>query len=371
MWPLFHAGMALGADSDHAFYASWVSLSLLFTVGTQVLLALLLQTLLGRLYPHLPDARQAMLVGLGVGQFVLSPPILFLVKYPVHGAPNDLLGYCLMLAALLCLARRRIAWFSGVSIAAAFCRETTLLIPFVFLFFDPLPLHRKLLPALLPVAALALLRILWPGPYDALSGWRVNASVPAETLGFLLLTFGPLWILGTLGYATLRNIPAAQDDPFLRMFIDSFPWSMLLTLGVTTAFAYLREIRIVYIMFLYFVPFSVIALYQHRAGIGMLARHKYYIGFFLAALLASIRFYFWMHPLTRSEVFDRAAMFNLLYLGYRNTPQYNWINIFVVCLFLSVICLPVMAVAWRPSGWRSRENPEGSRMDAPTNSRGA
>ena len=350
IWALYRAGISLGLDQDHAIYASFVAFLLLFMASTLFLLGLLTRTLLQRIAPELPRGTHSLLTGLAWALFVFSPPILFFVKYPVRGAPNDLLGYSLMIGALLLLAQRRIAWFCALSVLAVFCRETTLLMPFIFLFFDPLPWRRKLLPAALPVAVLVAYRVAWPGTYDPLpAGILLNLKFPAETLGFVLLTFGPLWLLAPLGYASLRRHEAAQRDPFLRTFTASSPWAFLLTMCICTAFSSLWEIRTSYILLFYFVPLSAIGLYLERDRIAALLKNKYFL-FYLAALsIEAVRFWMWMHPTTLPELIARAKMFDLLYVGYANSPQHNWINIFVVYLFLSAACVPVLSLLLRPS----------------------
>ncbi len=348
--------MFFGADKDHAAYYSFVTFLLLFTATTLFLLALLTRTLLERIYPDQAGRTRSLLVGVTWALFVLSPPILFFVKYPVRGAPNDMLGYSLMLAALLCMSLRRIFWFGAISTIAVFCRETTLLIPFIFLFFDPLPLRKKLLAVLLPVATLVMYRILWPGPYNPLSaGIELNLKVPVETMSYVLLTFGPLWILGALGCASLRRLETARADSFVRTLTTSFPWGVLLTMGICTAFSSLWEIRTAYILLFYFVPFSMVALYQERARIAALRKSKYFIFFVVALLIETVRFWFWMHPLTGDELIDRARMFDNIFYGYWDMPRNNWVNILMVYLPLTVGCLPFLAFAAAPPADPSRK----------------
>ncbi len=346
IWALYEGLMLFDIDKDRAAYCSFVAFLLLFMAGTLFLLGLLMRTMLERIYPDQPERTRRLLVGLSWALFVLSPPILFFVKYPVRGAPNDLLGFSLMIGALLLLARRRIAAFTAVCVIAVFCRETTLLVSFIFLFFDPLPWRRKLLPALLPVATLVAYRSAWPGTYEP-AGIMLNLKVPVETLAFVLLTFGPLWILGPLGYAGLRRIGTAQDDSFVRMLARSFPAGLLLTLGICTMLTSLYEIRTSYILLFYFVPFSTIFLYQERARIAALLKNRYFLFFIAALLIETVRFWFWMHPLTQGAFDERALMFDIIFYGYWNAPQYNWVDTLTVYLFLSAACLPFLVPRWR------------------------
>jgi hypothetical protein len=341
VWMAYAGLQRLGIDQDHAALYAFSIFLLLFMASTLFLLGELMRALLRRLYPAQDERTRWLLLGLSWTLFLSSPPILFFVKYPVRGAPNDLLGFSLMLAALLLQERRRIAAFTAVCVAAVFCRETTLLMPFIFLVADPLPLRRRLLPALLPVATLAVYRLAWPGYYDPIpSGLPLNLKVPVETLGFFLLTFGPLWILCPLGYLTLRRLPAAQDDPFVRGLVRSFPYGTALVLGISILFSSLYEIRIPYILLFYFVPFSALFLYEKRAQLLGLLKNRYFLLFLAGVLIEAVRFWFWMHPLTADEFYNRALMFDLIYYGYRNQPQNNWINTFVIYLFLSLACLP-------------------------------
>lgn len=350
IWVLYEAGIAAGIDKDHAALYAFTAFLVLFTASTLFVLALLCRNLLQRLYPAMPERTRARLIGLSWALFILSPPILFFVKYPVRGAPNDMLGFTLMMAALLLMSQRRIKAFTVLSVIAVFCRETTLLIPFIFLFFDPLPWRRKLLPALLPVAVLAIFRAAWPGTYPLLdAGIFLNLKVPVETLGFLLLTFGPLWVLAPLGWISLRRMQTAQQDPFVRTLVRSFPWAFLLTMVIDTAFTSLWEIRTSYILMFHFVPLSMLALYQQRARIAAVLKHRYFLFFVLAVLIESVRFWFWMHPLTTDELYDRAILFDNIFYGYWDMPREAWVGILATYLPLTVLCLPLLLFA-RPGG---------------------
>ena len=345
VWALYQADSLLGLTTESALFDAYVACSFLFTFTTVFLLGVLTGDLIRRLYPGCAAGTAATLVRLALLLFALSPPILFFVKYPVRGQPNDLIGYSLMLAALCCLSARRIVGFCLVCVLAAFCRETTLLLPFLFLFFYPLPLRRKLLPALLPVAALASFRLLWPGPYDAFEGARLNLSKPLETACFLLLTFGPLWILALLGYWHVRNSDRTPRDPLLHVLAASFPWSFLLTLAIVSAFASIWEIRIFYVLFFYFVPFAVIGLYQYGERIVQLCRNLYYLLFLLGVLILTCRFWVWMHPLNQHDFLERADRLGFIFFGYWNSPQHNWIRILTAELMLTAACLPFLSLA--------------------------
>lgn len=343
VWAVYAGLQRLGVDADHAALYAFAAFLFTFTASTLWLLGELMWVLLQRLYPGQDGRTRWLLLALSWALFLSSPPILFFVKYPVRGAPNDLLGFSLMIGALLLQERRRIAAFTAVCVAAVFCRETTLLMPFIFLVADPLPLRRKVLPALLPVAALVAYRLAWPGYYDPIpAGLPLNLKVPVETLAFFLLTFGPLWILCPLGWALLRRLPAAQADPFVRGLVRSFPWGAALALGICILLTSLYEIRTSYILLFYFVPFSALFLYEERRRLLALLRNRWFLLFQLALLIEGVRFWFWMHPLTEEGLYQRAAMFDIIFFGYWNHPQDNWVNSFVIYLFLTLACLPLL-----------------------------
>jgi hypothetical protein len=344
VWPLYQAMSFLGVEPQRAFYDAYVVCSLAFLSTTILMLGWLMGEWARRIAPDRPAADRQVLAGLALALFALSAPILFFVKFPIHGTPNDLIGYTLMLLALHCLSRQRIMAFVAVSVIAVFCRETTLLMSFIFLLFHPQPILRKLPAALLPVAELVLFRELWPGSYDALRGGRENLRVPMESAGFVLLTFGPLWILGALDYADLRKLKPAPGDPLLRMLTASFPYALLLTLGIATLLASLWEMRIVFMLFFYFIPFSVIAIHNRRRNIVALFRNKYVLLFIAASTAATFRFWIWMHPSDPGELVRRAQQFDFIFYGYINSPQHNWINVLTVYVFLFLASLPILTV---------------------------
>lgn len=340
LWAASEALQRAGLDPDRAFHHAFVACLFLFLFLTLLQLGAFTRALAAEVCGPLPPARQLRVAGVAMVLFVLSPPVLFLCKYPVHGSPNDLLGYFLMLAALHLGWRGRVAAACAVSTLAVFCRETTLLVPFALLFFRHVPLPARLGAALLPVAAFLAYRALWPGSYDALAGARANFALPLETLGFTLLVFGPLWILGPLGWRELAHSTAGRA-PALAALLRSFIPAAALVLGVTLLLGRMREIRIAAVLFVYVVPLSALWLYRCRVSLLRLLRSRYYLLWGLAAAAAVFRLRVWLLPRGAGDYATLASKLGVLFTGYTNTPQYNWMVISMVYLWLSLLALPL------------------------------
>ncbi len=78
--------------------------------------------------------------------YIGLPPMSFAFTFPVH-TREDLLGYTLLNLALIFLLEGKNLLFLLTAVAGAFCRETLLIAPLVFLFYAPsrVPVRIRLL----------------------------------------------------------------------------------------------------------------------------------------------------------------------------------------------------------------------------------
>lgn len=343
LWAIYQL-MALfpGIEKEHAFYYSFIASSFVFLFLTFYALGAFMRALIKEIYVNPGLRMKYLLISVALVLFAISPPVLFHYKYPVHGNPNDLLGYFLILVSLNFMLRRKFVYFCVVSTVAAFCRETTLLIPFIFLFFYAHPLWKKLVIALLPMTSFILFRVLWPGTYEVLYGGRANVSIPLETAVFGLLIFGPLWILGALGYLDLKNQKCTTNSAFVRAYVNSFPLALILTVSIVSWFASVREMRIAYVLFFYFVPFSAIFLHNHGKRILDFAKNKYFIFFLISSLVVIFRIWVWLLPSGVEGYTRLAKLFGTAFTGYWLHPEYNWVNITLIYLFLFIVCASLL-----------------------------
>ncbi|MCV6639325.1 hypothetical protein [Candidatus Albibeggiatoa sp. nov. NOAA] len=246
----------IGFNDLDAFYFSymlWVTISLflfLFTAGE------LLTLIMTRHNTQLIPQRQRLFY---VSVFVaaLLPPVLFAFKFPVHGSPNDFLSYTLIALSLIALAKEKYQYFVLIMIVSIFCRETNLISLAPLMLMQNISLLKRVSISFIVVMAYAAYRLMWPGHYDPLEGSAHNYIYPMESLLFLFLVFGPVWLLGILGYLSARK-STAPDDFFIQALNKSFLPVMLCVILVVWLFARVREIRIEYILFFYLIPYALL-----------------------------------------------------------------------------------------------------------------
>lgn len=355
------ASLVSGEADEQSFYYSYVVCFFVSLAVTLAAFGIFVRKVVLQIHKKENGQTAYWLAVAGMVVFALSPPILFLTKFPVHGSPNDLLGYFLMLVALIFIFEGKLVAFCLVSTAGVFCRETTLLVPFIFLFFRQYPLQKRFIVASTPVLVFAVYRTVWYGSYDVLFGSHANASIPIETFAFLLLIFGPVWILGVLGYLEIRSALHRSNPGPLQDLVRSFPAGLTLTSVIVLTFASIREMRIGFILFFYFIPFALIWVYSNRSAILEIVRNKYFALFAIAALVLIFRLWVWMTPGNSEQLVELNNLIRLVLAGplgfshaggesmygYLATSQDNWTKILAVHLFLFTICLPFLLIRKR------------------------
>lgn len=262
----------------------------------------------------------------------LSAPVFWAFKFPVHGSPNDFLGYTLISLALIALMKNHLFWFLVFCMAGIFCRETCLIVLLPFCLNKNIGITRKLGNILLLAIIFICYRHLWPGYYNPFDGAKLNWRFPLESLSFLFLTFGPFWLTSFIGY---QLICIHTKDDNIKAFNFSFMPAVITVLVVVFLLARVREIRIEFILFAYFIPYSVFYIQQ---------RHKEIISFIfsIAGLIATIavalilvRVYFIFTPITVIKHQALLQLFNHFYTGFGG----GWIKQFLAYLAVFLFLL--------------------------------
>lgn len=353
-------GVVPDISAENALYYSSIANQFILLAATLYALGMFTRKLAGQLLSGMDEEAGYLLAIGSILIFSLSPSILFFTKFPVHGTSNDLLGYLLTLAALYSLLEKKLLVFCAVATIGVFCRETTLLTPFIFLFFYRYPLFKKMVVVSIPLFVFVVYRIAWPGTYDPLVGNRINIAKPLETIIFAFLIFGPLWITGLLGY--FRCNARIAEQAAARWFVTSFPWAILLVSIITFLFSNLREIRIPFMLFFYFVPFSVIWIYENRNQIKNLLRKKFFVLYIIASIVVVFRLWLWMVPATTEELMALRDSIGTVLTGYMVRMQIgdiqiygpipsrydNWTAIVAFYLFLFLTSLPFLLIVKLP-----------------------
>lgn len=319
-------------------YMGW---AYLYMLATLYLLYSLVLMLFKPIAEHHPSYRALPLWGCLL--FLTAPPVLFLFKFPVHTRPNDVLAYCLMLLGLRLILQQKSRLVCLVACVAVFCRENLLLIPLVYLITSHDPARRKYLLSLLPCLLLVIYRLAWWERYDISVGSGHNFEYPLETYGFFFLVFGALWLTGIVGYIEMKR-SAYRQHPQWAILIKAFPVVTLLVIGTTVFLARVREMRILFLLFPFFIPFSVYWIIINAPEWKIKIRTPAYwicLGGVLAVILNGIQI---MHPKSELDHKFFSYTFAHLYGGFGG----GWFPILWPYLFIFLAILPFVFQYRRP-----------------------
>jgi hypothetical protein len=185
--------------------------------------------------------------------FLSSPPVTLAYVWPVH-TREDPLAYLLVILGLIAVLRSEVTTLVIISILGGLTRETTLIVPFVYLFYTKESFHKKLLVCLLSASAVIGIRIfLGYQPYNPLHGGIYNFRHLPETIIFLFMTYGVLWIPSlTMLYDKWKK--RASLSYYWRILVSSTPACLGLILGTNLIFARVQEIRISFLSFPWIIP---------------------------------------------------------------------------------------------------------------------
>ena len=206
--------------------------------------------------PHLKTKREYLFLT-SIFTLATLPPVLFTFKFPVHGGPNDFLGYTLISLCLLSLMNEKYIHFLFYALLGCFCRETNLIVlaPFILMFNVPL-VKRIAISSIIGIIFI-LYRLGWEGSYNPSEAAAHNYTYPIESFLFLFMVFAYFWLLGILGYIRVqRSVPF--ENHLARALNRSFWMVSISVISIVWAFARVREIRIEYILFIYFIPYGIV-----------------------------------------------------------------------------------------------------------------
>jgi len=268
---------------------------------------------------------------------IICPPVLFAFKFPIHGSPNDFLGYTLILLCLILIRSGKIILFTFFCLVSLLCRETNLIVLLPFVFLREVTLLKKLLVVIFAIAFLLVYRMAFPGTYDPFSGSMHNLNFPYESILFMFMIFGFLWCLGFAGWFELRKKP---NSDFIKSLVRSFIISIALVLIINLIFARIREIRIGFIVFFYFIPFSLYYLYLNIELFKKLISIIYFWLLIASLALVVLLVYIQILPIDEIDYSNKISIFNQFYGGFGG----GWINIFIIYLFLFLIMLSVVFI---------------------------
>jgi len=268
---------------------------------------------------------------------VICPPVLFAFKFPVHGSPNDFLSYTLILLCLILIRSGKIILFTFFCLVSLLCRETNLIVLLPFVFLREVTLLKRLLVVICAISFLLVYRMTFPGAYNPFSGSMHNLNFPYESVLFMFMIFGFIWCLGFAGWLELRK---KTNSDFIRSLVNSFIISIAFFLIINLIFARIREIRIGFILFFYFIPFSIYYLYANIELLKKLISSIYFWLLIACLALMVLLIYIQILPINEIDYSNKIAVLNQFYGGFGG----GWVNIFVIYLFLFLIMLSVIFI---------------------------
>jgi hypothetical protein len=261
------------------FYATYLFWSFVFFFTTAIALYYWLRMLdFGRLLSFL-----------GSILFLSSPPVTLAYIHPVH-TREDPLAYLLVILGMIAVFRSEVTMLVIISMLGGLTRETTLIVPFVYLFYTKESLPARFLVCLVSVSAIIGIRIfLGYQSYNPLvEGWAFNLRCLPETILFLFMVYGVLWIPGLAGiYERWKN--RASLSYYWRVLVSSTPACLGLILGTNLIFARVREIRIAFLSFPWIIPMCLGWLEANSSPWKPLGSKRYY---WLSVVFVFLLFYF-------------------------------------------------------------------------------
>ena len=262
------------------------------------------------------------------------PPVLFACKFPVHGSPNEFLGYALIAAAMQALLAGKLGRYVLFALCGIPCRETNLLTLLPLLVMGPGSVLARGTTALAIVVLSAVFHSLVGSSYDPLAGAHHNWEYPWESAGFAYLAFGPLW-LTAVGYG-LHAARCVQHRDAVR-WLCCAALSVLCVAAIVLCFARVREIRILFVLYIYVVPLGLLGV-QHFLGDMTRGRRLLLSAAVLVGAALTFRLYVALLPTDAEDFARKANALASLYGGFGS----GWQALFFTYFLLA---LPALAVA--------------------------
>jgi hypothetical protein len=272
-WSLFFA-----PTDAVSFYAVFVAWSFVFFYGALIAFYYYLRVL--------DFDRRTSFIGCLL--FLTAPPVLLAYKYPVY-TREDVLAYFLVILGLIAIFKSRPALMSVIAAAGALTRETTLIVPLVYLWASDDAWRKRIAYCIPPFIALIGVRLLWGfSNGNALESSILNFLFPGETLAFLFCVFGVLWLPYLIG---LHDHWQRRDslNYAWKVLTVSGPFIVVLVIGAAMFLARAREIRSSFIIFPWAIPFAL-DWFQSRVEYfaRLIRNNRYWIfAFSILALLSA------------------------------------------------------------------------------------
>jgi len=214
--------------------------------------------------------------------FTILPAMSFAFTFPVH-TREDLLCYTLLHLGLIALLKKRKLLFLLLAVTAVFCRETLLILPFLYFFYSKERIVTRALVSTIPVIAWILMRWLAGYEhYDALGlGLRDNLENIFQTCAFLLMSFNVLWLPFFFALASDQEAPSTE---LKVIFVSAMPVSFLI-LGSTFFLGRVMEIRLLYLLAPWIIPVVLYAVIQQRGEVTKYVRSTRFVLFAVGGFL--------------------------------------------------------------------------------------
>ena len=272
-----------GVDKINAIYSSYMIWTNIFIFAFLFYSGKLISALTLALDPSCKMDRETIFY-ISTLILALSPPVLFAFKFPIHGSPNDFLGYCLISLSLLSLLNQQIGRFVYFVIAGLFCRETNLIVLIPFVFITNISLPKRIAISTAVFSIFLLYRLGWQGSYKPTSGYLHNINFPFESMLFIFMVFSIFWVLGVLGYNYVRQRPAPHNS-LVESINKTFVGVTTLVFLIFFGLARVREIRLEFILFFYFIPYGLVySIHQWKSWMTIVKSYKIILVFIITAI---------------------------------------------------------------------------------------
>jgi hypothetical protein len=189
--------------------------------------------------------------------YLLLPPMSMAFTYPVH-TKEDLLGFVLLNTGLISFFRKNDLLFFIACILGAFCRETLLILPFIYLLYSDRPIILRIVFIVVPTLIFIGIRFIYGfQSYDILGmGFFRNVEFFFQSLAFLFMSFNVLWILFFFSLMKKRELLSNNQKMMLNMS------RIVFTLILITAFlgGRIMELRLIFLVAPWVIVSSLIVL---------------------------------------------------------------------------------------------------------------
>lgn len=260
--------------------------------------------------------------------FFTSSPLLFSHTLPVH-TREDFLAYGLLCNGLYFIINKKIWEIILLSSFSVLCRETLLILPFLFLFFTSTPksfLKRAIISLIPIIVYISLRNYMGNHIYDIWVGLRWNLKNPIQAFVFIFISFHFLWVIFIVNIFT-NSISHNEKINFLKKSSLSV---FLMVFMTTFLFGIFNEIRLLFLLFPWII---IINAYWIRLNIDTLKsqianvkQYKFYIlitsTFLITVSLISLK----------SE--------NLFVFNKHRAMSILWLYITIFYLYISALVVP-------------------------------